>query len=135
MARRDCPLLYQVNTRVFLNEASRETVEEATLDAFDARFLDDLAEKGFDWLWPLGVWTTGPRSRTVSRSNEEWLAEARHTLPDLTVDDVCGSPFAIEAYTVRAEYGGDEALARLRARLRERGHAPSCGLRTKPHWA
>lgn len=120
MARVACPLLYQINTRVFLREVSRTRVDAATLDVFDDTFLDDLAKKGFDWLWPLGVWRTGERSRAVSRTNEAWIEEARQMLPDLNEEDVCGSPFAIQEYTVREEYGGDEALARLRMRLHDR---------------
>ena len=36
-------------------------------------------------------------------------------------EDVCGSPFAITEYRVHVELGGDDALARLRARLAARG--------------
>ena len=42
-------------------------------------------------------------------------------LPDLREEDICGSCFAIRAYDVHDDFGGDEALARLRARLDERG--------------
>jgi glycosidase len=113
------PLLYQVNTRVWLNERARAGAP-ATLDAFDDRFLDQLAAVGFDWFWPLGVWQTGPAARAVSRQNAGWRQEYQVLLPDLQEADITGSPFAIQAYATHADFGGDAALARLRARLRRR---------------
>ena len=61
------------------------------------------------------------RDRGVSLSNPEWDAEFRRTLPDFSESDVCGSCFAVRDYRVHADFGGDEALARLRERLRARG--------------
>ena len=82
------------------------------------RELDRLAADGFDLVWFLGVWQTGEAARRVSRSNPEWLAEYRRVLPDFRETDVCGSCFAIRDYRVHEDFGGDEALARLRQRLR-----------------
>jgi len=79
---------------------------------------------GFDWIWLLSVWRTGLAARNVSRTNAGWRKEFQETLPDLPdlrEDDICGSGFAITGYTVHAHLGGDAALARLRARLKERG--------------
>ena len=42
-------------------------------------------------------------------------------MPDLRDEDIPGSGFAITGYTVHADLGGDAALARLRARLQQRG--------------
>ena len=69
----------------------------------------------------MSVWQTGPAGRRVSRANTEWRKEFEETLPHLHEDDIAGSGFAITAYTVGAELGGDAALARLRERLRKRG--------------
>ena len=57
----------------------------------------------------------------MSRSHAEWLAEYRRVLPDFREEDVCGSCFAIRDYRVHEDFGGDEALARLRQRLQRRG--------------
>ena len=83
--------------------------------------LDRLAAKGFDWVWMLSVWQTGAAGRAVSRSIPEWRAEFERTLPDLRDEDIAGSGFAITGYTVSEALGGDVALARLRARLADRG--------------
>ena len=49
------------------------------------------------------------------------MEECRHDLPDLREQDITGSPFAIVAYRVNEDFGGDKALARLRDRLARRG--------------
>ena len=114
------PSLYQINTRVVLQERGVALGRPATLDDLEDRFLDDVAAKGFEWVWFLGVWQTGEAGRAISRSNQKLVDECRHDLPDLTADDICGSPFAIVAYTTHRDFGGDPALARLRTRLAKR---------------
>jgi hypothetical protein len=115
------PSLYQINTRVLLNDLSRNLRRRATLDDISDPELDRLASQGFDWLWFLGVWQTGLAGQRVSRENIEWQAEFRAVLPDIQQDDVCGSCFAITNYAVHSDFGGDAALQRLRDRLHERG--------------
>lgn len=115
------PALYQINTRVWLTELTRQLGRPATLDDVPDAELDRLAELGFDWLWFLSVWQTGPGAQQVSRNNPEWRREFQETLPDLREEDIAGSGFAITGYTVHTSLGGDAALARLRERLKRRG--------------
>src|SRR5512136_1137836 len=115
------PALYQINTRVWLTELSRKLGRQATLDDIPDAELDRLAGMGFDWIWMLSVWQTGPAAQQVSRKNPEWRREFQETLPDLRDDDIPGSGFAITGYTVHHDLGGAPALARLRERLRQRG--------------
>jgi len=121
MTRPLYPSLYQINTRVWLTEISRGLGRPATLDDIPDAELDRLARLGFDWIWMLSVWQTGPGAQQVSRSNPEWRREFEETLPDLSEEDIAGSGFAITSYTVHEALGGDAALARLRDRLRKRG--------------
>ncbi|HEV3341697.1 MAG TPA: alpha-amylase family glycosyl hydrolase [Pirellulales bacterium] len=115
------PSLYQINTRVRRTELARKLGRPATLDDVPDADLDRLAEAGFDFVWLLSVWQTGPAGRAVSSANPEWRSEFSETLPDLSEADIGGSGFAIAGYTVDVRLGGDEALARLRERLRRRG--------------
>jgi Alpha amylase, catalytic domain len=115
------PALFQINTRVWLTELSSGLGRPATLDDIPDAELDRLAHLGFDWIWMLSVWQTGPAGQHVSRSNAEWRREFEETLPDLREEDIAGSGFAITGYTVHQSLGGDAALARLRDRLRKRG--------------
>jgi hypothetical protein len=115
------PSLYQINTRVWMTELSQALGRRATLDDVPDAELDGVAAAGFDWVWLLSVWRTGPAAQRISRANPGWRREFAETLPDLAEDDIGGSGFAITGYTVHPGLGGDPALARLRERLRARG--------------
>jgi hypothetical protein len=115
----DHPLVYQINTRILLQERSAVIGRTATLDDVPNELLEDIAGEGFDFVWFLGVWQTGAIGRGVSRTQAELRAACLRCLPDMTEQDICGSPFAIQSYIVHQDFGGDAALARLRKRLGE----------------
>src|SRR5271165_1891579 len=114
------PSLFQINTRVWLQRLSREAGKPITLADIDDATIDSFAERGFDWIWLLSVWQIGSAGRAVSRGNPQWRSEFNAVLPDLVEDDICGSGFAITAYSVSEELGGEAALARFRERLAQR---------------
>jgi hypothetical protein len=115
------PVLYQVNTRVWLTKLGRELDRRATLDDIPDSALDEWQAAGFDWIWLLSVWQTGSLGQQISRTHPDWQHEFRDTLSDLCDDDIPGSGFAISAYNVHENLGGDAALARLRERMKQRG--------------
>ena len=115
------PSLYQVNTRVWLTALTRNRRGRATLDDIPDTELNHLANLGVDYVWLLSVWQTGQAGQRISRTNPDLRKEFLETLPDLSEQDIPGSGFAITGYTVHERLGGDEALARLRERLRRRG--------------
>jgi hypothetical protein len=115
------PSLYQVNTRIWLNESSARHGRRCTLADVPDADLDQLASRGFDWVWLLGAWQTGPAGRQVSLTNPQWRDDYTRMLPDWHDEDVVGSMFAVQAYHVHSDFGGDDALAQLRQRLARRG--------------
>ena len=115
------PSLYQINTRITLRDLSEVLGRPATLTDIPDHFLDRMAELGFDYVWFLGIWQTGPAGRAVSLSNPALLEECRRALPDLTEEDISGSPFAVQSYSVHQDFGGQPALEALRSRLAQRG--------------
>jgi hypothetical protein len=115
------PSLIEINTRAWLYRLSLEAGKPITLAEIDDATLDDLARRGFDWVWLLSVWQTGAAGRALSRINPTWRAEFQAALPDLTEEDIRGSGFAINAYEVDEALGGKAALAEFRARLAARG--------------
>ncbi len=112
------PLLYQINTRVWLRE---KWGPEATLKDIPDEELDKLAGKGFDWVYLLSVWQTGEAGKEMSRKNPLWTNSYREELPDLKEEDICGSGFAITAYELNTRLGEPEELVSLKERLNARG--------------
>ncbi len=115
------PSLYQINTRVWLNQLSQSQGRPATLDDIPDGELDHLATLGFDWLYFLTVWQTGSAGPLVSRTHPPWLKEYQALLPDLQEEDICGSGFAIVSYGLHQCLGEPESLIRLKNRLHQRG--------------
>ena len=89
------PSLYQINTRVWLTELSGESGRRATLDDIPDSAPDQFAKMGFEDTWFLSVWSTGEAAKKISRENTDWQSEFKDTLPDLRVEDIAGSGFAI----------------------------------------
>jgi hypothetical protein len=114
------PSLYQINTRIWLHELGVAAGRPATLDDVADATLSRIGADGFDWVWLLGIWQTGEAGRRVSRTRRA-LDDYRGVLPDVTVEDVCGSPFAVSDYVVNRDFGGPPALERFRNRLAVHG--------------
>jgi hypothetical protein len=115
------PCLFQISTRVTLTERGRALGRRATLDDISDTELDRFATDGFDWLWFLGLWQTGTAARAISVGDAALRREFNELLSDFREADVCGSCFAIRAWEVHGDFGGDAALKRLRQRMHHRG--------------
>ena len=115
------PLMYEINTRVWLRELSMRLHHPVQLDTVPDSELDRIAELGFHAVWLMGVWTTGLDSLHVARSIPALQHEYREALPDYTIEDCIGSPYAVASYAVSPKLGGPGALAKLRERLAGKG--------------
>jgi len=111
------PTLFEINTRVYLNELGKNLNKQASLEDIPDSLLLDLSNKGFDFVWFLGVWQIGTAGKNVSRSTEAWQQSFLNCLPDLNQKDITGSPFAVQSYEVDSILGGPAALERLRKRM------------------
>jgi hypothetical protein len=109
--------LYQINTRIWLRSLSTQAGQQVTLSQVPDEELDRIASLGFEWIWLLGVWRTGEFGQQIAREHPDLRQEYLATLPDLQENDICSSPFAITAYSVSSDLGGDHGLALLREKL------------------
>ena len=112
------PIIYEINTWVWLNQLSSEVERPVTLATVPAQALDELAAWQFDAVWMMGVWHRGAATR---KSALNYLHEYRSATPDITEADVPGSAFAICDYQVEERLGGRAGLAIFREQLRNRG--------------
>jgi glycosidase len=115
------PLMYEINTRVWLRELSARLHHPVQLDTVPDEELDRIAELGFHAVWLMGVWTTGADSLEVARNTPGLQREYHEALPDYTVEDCIGSPYSVASYIVSPKLGGPAALARLRERMTRKG--------------
>ncbi len=122
------PLLYEINTRVWLGElasarSGRGTRAKSTgtsLAQIPPAVVKGISDLGFDLVWMMGVWQTGPLGEKQAR--EFVLANPEMAgLADLSPEDSIGSPYAVQEYKVHSALGGPAALASLRARWAEQG--------------
>ncbi len=116
------PIVYEVNTWVWLHELGARAGRDVTLgDVPDAEW-DALAAWSPDAVWLMGVWERSPEGRRIALADAELVGSFRAALPDVDLDaDVPGSPYCIRRYAVDARLGGPAGLAKARAALAARG--------------
>jgi len=120
MLRRN-PLIYEINTWVWLNELSAQEGERITLANVPQAVIDALVAWRVDVIWMMGVWTRSAAGRQVALTHPDLQAEYRHALPDFGEEDVVGSPYAVRRYAVDPALGGAQGLAAFRAQLAQHG--------------
>jgi len=111
------PIVYEINTRVWLAELSRLHGRRIHLGNVPDDEIERLQGFGLDGVWMMGVWAPSPTSRRISLRHSGPRSELRRALPDLCSEDVIGSPFAVHDYRVSDLLGGDEGLHRCREQL------------------
>ena len=76
------PTLFEINTRILLNELSEKKNSCITLDQISNEFFDNLKEN-FNILWFVGVWKIGKEGKEISKYHEFWQEAYVNQLPDL----------------------------------------------------
>jgi hypothetical protein len=115
------PLIYEINTWVWLAELSRKHQKPVTLLTVPPKEWDAIASFGFDAVWLMGVWRRSPAGMKIAQNHPALFEEYRKAFPDLTSDDIVGSPYCIQEYTVDEHLGGPEGLSATRAALSDCG--------------
>ncbi len=101
-------VLVAKNCLVWLEQLSREHGRElAGLGDIPDEALAQLAERGFNGLWLIGLWERSPASRRIKRLCGNPEAEA--------------SAYSVRGYRIARRLGGDEGLEKLRQRAERHG--------------
>jgi hypothetical protein len=117
----DQPVIYEINTAVWLDALSRAAGRRVTLVGVAAADWDAVTPAGVDAVWLMGVWDRSPAGLAIANANAELQASFADALPDLQRADVIGSPYCVRRYSVDAAFGGPDALPVARAALAARG--------------
>ena len=115
------PLLYELNTRCWLQEWGVREGRAVTLADVPVEEFARWRRQGFSHVWLMGAWTNGPLSREVFLRGGDLGAHLDEALPGWTKEDIAGSPYAIQKYTVPAALGGEAGLRRVRRELNRAG--------------
>ena len=115
------PVIYEINTWVWLSELSRKYQKPVNLAMVPEQEWDALAAYGFDAVWFMGVWERSPAGIAISSQNKGLLEDFRRALPDFTAEDNVGSPYCVRRYVVDKHLGGPEGLAAARKALAKHG--------------
>ena len=115
------PLIYEINTWVWLGELSRSYGRPVSLADVPFEEWDALADLGVNAVWLMGVWERSPAGVRTALSNSALLEDFRRALPDFTAEDVVGSPYCVRRYVADERLGGPEGLAAARLQLAQRG--------------
>jgi len=115
------PVIYEINTWVWLQELTRRFQFQVTLETVPAEEWDRLGALGVDAVWLMGVWERSPEGTLIARQLPGLLAEYQKALPDFTLQDIVGSPYCIRQYYVDSRLGGTTGLAVAREKLAQHG--------------
>jgi Alpha amylase, catalytic domain len=115
------PVIYEINTAVWLDERSRAAGRPLSLAEVAPADWDAVTPSGVDAVWLMGVWERSPAGLAVANDDAGLQASFLDALADLGPDDIIGSPYCVRRYVVDAAFGGPAGLAAARAALAARG--------------
>lgn len=111
---KDNPLIYEINTRVWLDEMSERLGRAVDLASVPDEEVAGLRDKGFDCVWLMGVWEPSPAGREIAAKHKGLRGDFERTLGDLSEKDIVASPYAVRDYSVSKKLGGNDGLKAFR---------------------
>lgn len=115
------PLLYEINTAVWLQELSLKTGKSITLNTVPEEEWNRLQESGFHLIWLMGVWKRSPLGTQIALQNPQLVQEFKQALKDYSPSDTIGSPYCVQDYKVDERFEGTEGILKARKALNDRG--------------
>lgn len=115
------PVIHEVNTHVWLREVQRHVGRPVGLGGVPKDAWDRITPHGIDAVWLMGVWERSTVGRDIALRDPALRRSFAEALPDVTDDDIVGSPYCVRRYAVDEALGGPAGLAAARAELAGRG--------------
>ena len=115
------PVIYEINTWVWLQELSQKYKRPITLARVPREEWDAIADLKVDAVWFMGVWERSPAGIAIANQNKGLLEDFRRVLSDFRPEDNVGSPYCVRRYVVDKHLGSREGLAVARGELAKRG--------------
>lgn len=112
--------LYEINYRVWHRKRYGDKSNKKICD-MPEDFIEQLIDKGIDALWLMGVWKTNLNSVAKYCFEPALIHSYKKALKDFSPQDVIGSPYAIEEYSLNPEFGENQDLISLKNKLNSKG--------------
>jgi glycosidase len=119
--QRENPAIYEINTAAWLWELSQNLGRVITLKNIPAGEWDRLKAHGMDYVWLMGVWKRSRESCQICLTSSDLQASFEKALPGYHVQEVIGSPYAIQDYSPDPVLGTWNDLAKVKKELNQRG--------------
>lgn len=114
------PHLYEINAWPWLDTLSAKLGRSITLSEVPDAEWDALAQKGFDIVWLMGVWSRSEVSRRLDLGKLAARPGYGAALPGWTPADVIGSPYSVTQYVPDPRIGEWRDLDVAREKLHAR---------------
>lgn len=114
---RDHPHLFEANARLLLRRISAKYGRPLTLASIPQEEWEHLADLGFDMVWLMGVWRRSQASRREALRDPALQKSYSLALPDWNEDDVGGSPYAVNDYSLDPALGTEAELSEVKTKL------------------
>ncbi len=115
------PLVLEINTRCWLRELAGGSQNLVTLDRVPESIVRDWKDLGFSHIWLMGVWTTGPKTLEIARSQPGFRKLSIDAFGENGPQRLAASPYAIAEYSVAELLGGASGLREFRSLLNRHG--------------
>jgi hypothetical protein len=115
------PLVYEINTRIWLQKLSIEHNRAVTLGNIPDEEFAFFSTSGFEIVWLMGVWKPSQYSKAIATSHQGLRASFLQHIPTVTPEDIASSPYSIPSYTVNEALGGETELLTFREKLHASG--------------
>ena len=126
------PVIYEINTWVWLQELSQEYKSPVTLAKVPREKWDAIADLKVDAVWFMGVWERSPAGIAIANQNKGLLEDFRRALSDFRPEDNVGSPYCVRQYVVDKHLGGPRRPGRCPGRTRQAGNQAYPRFRPQP---
>ncbi|MFX0184966.1 MAG: alpha-amylase family glycosyl hydrolase [Candidatus Hodarchaeota archaeon] len=113
--------MFEINARVWLYSLRRKLKRELTLLTIPDELWIKIIEKGFDWIWLMGVWKHSPLRQEELARHPGLIKEIALSLPNWDYTDIIGSPYSIVSYELNPQLGSQEDLKLLKCKLNQFG--------------
>jgi len=115
------PLVYEINTRIWLKKLSSEHNRPVTLGNIPDEEFTFFSTCSFDLVWLMGIWQPSQYSKAIATAHPGLRTSILEHIPLVKPDDIVSSPYSIPSYTVNEALGSNDELLIFREKLNKIG--------------